>query len=225
MWEQLNESYALVAAIIANDTQAFANGFHVIAHSQGGLLMRCLLQQWRVPYPVMNFVTLAGLHNGFYGDHNHSGVFGMNDTISEITDVLYTHLLQDSFSLANWWHSPMPSDDYLHRNIYLPAFNDPSPTDGVRMKANFLSNVHNLTMLGSPDDGTLEPWSTSLLGFYDQNMHLYNYTQTNAYANNTFGLKNLDESGGLSIIPQAGIEHEKHTGAHARHHHTSGGLA
>lgn len=52
-------------AVAANET-LYRDGYHLIGHSQGGLLTRCLLEVWP-RHRVRNYISLSGVQNGEYG--------------------------------------------------------------------------------------------------------------------------------------------------------------
>ena len=64
MWGQLADIQALIETTVA-DNATFAGGYHFLGHSQGGLILRCILQTWS-GHQVENFVSMAGIQQGMY---------------------------------------------------------------------------------------------------------------------------------------------------------------
>jgi alpha-beta hydrolase superfamily lysophospholipase len=66
----LDEQVKTVTAYVANLTSSmpsvFQNGYHIIGHSQGGLLMRCVIENFDA-HKVDRFISLAGVVNGYFG--------------------------------------------------------------------------------------------------------------------------------------------------------------
>lgn len=83
-----------------------------------------------------------------------------------ISDLAYEGWVQDILSAANYWHDVQNLTFYEKGNVFLPVMNNiVKSADSARYKANFM-RVKHFAMFGSPDDGTVNPWSTSLFSFY-----------------------------------------------------------
>lgn len=121
----LDAQLQALTAYVANLTSAPAwqNGYHVIGHSQGGLLMRALIQN-SDHHRVHQFITLAGAVNGIYGVPKWlRGVIG-NFTLPRMTSFMYSALAQKSLSFANYWHDAADNKRYLRDNVFLPRLNN-----------------------------------------------------------------------------------------------------
>eukprot|EP00003_Mantamonas_plastica_P025719 TRINITY_DN5100_c0_g1_i2.p1 TRINITY_DN5100_c0_g1~~TRINITY_DN5100_c0_g1_i2.p1 ORF type:complete len:173 (+),score=63.69 TRINITY_DN5100_c0_g1_i2:52-570(+) len=70
MKQQLKDVQAVIANIMSGkggyNASIFDNGYHVIGHSQGGLLIRAVIQEWD-GHKVDTFISLAGVQQGVYG--------------------------------------------------------------------------------------------------------------------------------------------------------------
>lgn len=64
MWRQLEVISEYIRGIVS-DNSSFADGYHWIGHSQGGLIMRCLLETMD-DHDVDQFVSMAGVQAGLY---------------------------------------------------------------------------------------------------------------------------------------------------------------
>ncbi|KNC48709.1 uncharacterized protein AMSG_11603 [Thecamonas trahens ATCC 50062] len=195
----------------------------MLGHSQGGLLLRNVLQLVD-GLKVANFVSMAGIQQGYYGTAVLEHILP-NVTERALTRILYTRELQDSLSVANWWHSPFESNvvsaqstpgclgvSYLADNDYLPSLNNIRANNvTAAYKTNFVANVDHLYLFGSPQDGTVVPWISELFGFFGPNdlSTLIEMEDTPEYVDDTFGLRTLDALGRLHRTAVPGIEHSQ----------------
>ena len=104
MWVQVNGVREYIQNLIENNS-SFANGFHVIGHSQGSLVMRSVIETWP-NHTIVNYISLAGPHLGEYGL---VGPFLMK----EAWRVLYTPKLQAHYSVAGYWHDPQHTREVI----------------------------------------------------------------------------------------------------------------
>jgi hypothetical protein len=79
-------------------------------------------------------------------------------------------------------------------------------TDSVRFKNNFC-RVGNHSYFGSPADGVLSPWSTSLYGFFDKNMSYIPMESQAVFQDDLFGLQTMFDAGRLGRTEVAGVFH------------------
>ncbi len=56
---------ALIRSLIAANASSFANGYHFLGHSQGGLMLRSVIQSMD-DHNVNTFVSMAGVQLGMY---------------------------------------------------------------------------------------------------------------------------------------------------------------
>ena len=63
MWKQVNETTELIKSLIAANASVFSNGYHFLGHSQGGLMMRSVIQNFD-DHNVHTFVSMAGVQLG-----------------------------------------------------------------------------------------------------------------------------------------------------------------
>jgi hypothetical protein len=70
-------------------------------------------------------------------------------------------------------------------------------TDSVRFKNNFC-RVNMMSYFGSPADGVLSPYSTSLYGFFDKNLSYIPMEAQAVYLDDLFGLQTMMIAGRLS---------------------------
>ncbi|KYQ93472.1 palmitoyl-protein thioesterase 2 [Tieghemostelium lacteum] len=205
MYTQVYDIYQLILTI-TNGNSTFDEGYHLIGHSQGALILRSIIEMFGLP--VENFISLAGMHQGVYGYGDLSQQPYGNFTEYELTKIFYTETLQNLFSIANWWNDPTDQNGYILGNEFLPVINQQLPNPMVNMKSNFIKSIQgSLYAFGSPQDGTIVPWVTELFGFFDDKFNLLNMTETPIYINDTFGLKTLDQQQKLFIYELPDIKH------------------
>jgi len=207
--EQVPKLIDKIRAIVKGDSR-FSAGYHFLGHSQGGLLLRIICEEMD-DHKVAALVTMAGVQEGVFGIPFLQGFFG-NVSSEVLTEVMYTSLLQSEFSVAGYWHSPLDNEKpYLANAFALPYWNGLLPekvNETMRFRENFL-RIRRAVLLGSPNDGTVEPWNTALMGFYAVNSatSLVPMQQTAVYVRDTFGLKELDGQGRLQLIAVDGVRH------------------
>jgi palmitoyl-protein thioesterase len=80
MHKQVADTLAALHSTIAANRTLFADGFHLVGHSQGGLIARAVLQT--EPFNVSSFVSLAGIQTGLYVPHMFGGVFFVIHTLT-----------------------------------------------------------------------------------------------------------------------------------------------
>lgn len=123
----LHEQVKNVTAYIANLTSSmplvFQNGYHIIGHSQGGLLMRCVIENFD-QHKVDRFIALAGAINGYYGAPGWLRDIIGDYAPSALTDLLYFSNVQKHFSFADMWKDPTQIAAYFKYQQFLPHFNN-----------------------------------------------------------------------------------------------------
>ncbi|KAM9995783.1 hypothetical protein ACTFIY_001977 [Dictyostelium cf. discoideum] len=205
MFTQINDIYLLMTSILENNS-SFANGFHIIAHSQGALLMRSLVEMYG--FKVDNFISLAGVHNGVYGVGFTNDYWFGNFTDKELTDLMYSSSMQKEFSVANWWNDPKDNDRYIKENFFLPALNQELSELTPEFKANFVGSIGgSFNAFGSQDDEVVDPWISELFGYYNENMVMIPINETYSYQQDSYGLKTLDSQGKLKLTQVDGVKH------------------
>jgi len=208
MWLQLTELEAKIRSITKGNS-SFDNGYHIIGHSQGGLMFRSLLEHMD-DHNVDTFLSVAGVQGGYYGMGLVSQFFP-NTSLSFLDDIMYSPATQAVLSLANWWRSPYHISDYLSKNVFLPVVDNLVKTnDTDRYKKNFL-RVNKISLYASPADTVLDPWQTALFGFYkdgsDDPKVVTPMTEQQVYTGDQFGLKSLDLRGDLLQTTLPGMDH------------------
>lgn len=202
MDQQVQDIIAAIKDAIQANPSAYSDGFHLVGHSQGGLLTRAVLMQ--SGFPIVNYVSCAGPHYGVYGNYSMPGM--PNLTPAEITDMVYTPKFQSSESFANYWHDPVNYTRYVSNALWLSTLNNETfNPNSEEWKKNFLSA--NTTVFNiSPADGEIFPWVSSVFGFWNQEVNGYvNMTDQPIFTNDSFGLQTAYKRGSLilNIVPNA----------------------
>ena len=128
-------------------------------------------------------------------------------TLDVVTDLLYTSVLQSRISVANYWHEPFDRLRYEREVTFLPVLDNLVLTNSSqRYKQNFL-RLEKMALFGSPQDGDLAPWQTSLFSFLDSNNTIQNLTHFPYFKEDTFGLKTLYQAGKIDFRAIEGVPH------------------
>jgi len=191
LYEQVRDVQDTIQTLIDSNPSQFANGFHLVGHSQGGLLTRAVVEE-SDKFNIRNYVSLAGVQGGEYG---HCDYFGSADC-EALTQYLYSDAMRNTSSVAQFWRHPNP--DVYKGNVFLPVINNEVNAD-PRRKNNMLRLKH-MYLFGSDGDEIISPWQSSLLGFWDTDgQTVVPMEKQNYYVQDTFGLRTLKESNRLTL--------------------------
>jgi len=195
--------------VIAENKEMFSDGFILMGHSQGGIVSRAMFMQKK--YNIRKYISLSGIQNGYFG-HCHLG-FAENITCGSATRFMYSKLVQNTFSVAGYWRTPM-RDWYLEGNRFLPILNNEegvstSVTYQKMLKQNFL-NVGEYHFFSSPDDDSVSPWFTSVFDTLDVDFKTRIPLKNQyIYTNDTFGLRTAIEQGRVHFYEVPNVEHDE----------------
>eukprot|EP00761_Pharyngomonas_kirbyi_P009719 gb/GECH01009737.1/.p1 GENE.gb/GECH01009737.1/~~gb/GECH01009737.1/.p1 ORF type:complete len:296 (+),score=71.46 gb/GECH01009737.1/:1-888(+) len=181
-------------------------GFHLIAHSQGGMISRAYMQT-EPNHNVDTYIGLSNPLNGQYGDTSYLKYLFPHFIASELYHIFYTNEGQDHISIANYWKDPSHIPLYLKDSVFLPVLNNATANPSAQeWKENFLK-LKKMVLIGGPQDGVITPWQSAHFGFFDKNMDIVSYQQQDLYKRDTFGLRTLDQRGGLDVYSIPGVKH------------------
>jgi len=190
----------------------FENGYHLVCHSQGALICRCISEYWD-RHNIDTLVSLAGPQLGVYADSYLS--FMKNTPLEKLTRqvawrILYKNATQFAFSVAQLWMDPKHVEEYLQYDTLLPDFNgelEPIP----RYKENFLRLRKAVFLTGdmgkNTNDGGIDPWFSGVFSYYDKWLRRIDTKDMKVYADDTFGLKTMDQRGDLTLHAVQNIHH------------------
>jgi palmitoyl-protein thioesterase len=182
---------------------------HMVSVSQGGLVARAMLQTFAA-HGVVNWVALSSPHAGQFGltsvVKKVIPAKYQNVTREEAWHLFYTRAGQDT-SVGGYWKDPAHLDLYERECQFLPVLNGEVQHPDMRdWRRNFLQVSHVATV-GGPDDGVITPYWSAFWGFWDSSLTAVPMEHQSFYVNDTFGLRTLNERGGLSNHTFAGIQH------------------
>jgi len=190
---------------------AFSAGYHLIGHSQGAVLLRCVIQSM-ADHRTKNFISLAGPQMGVYGTGWLSGSkydwVRFLFSVTTLYEFFYSSLMQTN-PVGQFWHDPNPSHGYLKKNSFLPHWNG-LLGEIPGHKENFLkvgrAYFFSGNMSSSTFDGGIDPWNTGVWEFYDENMEFRSMNMQPEYELDNFGLQSLDKRGDMYVeaLPDVG---------------------
>jgi len=201
---QVQEIQELIRYIIKEYSEEFKNGFHFVGHSQGGLLSRCVIEE-SSDFIVKNYISLAGVQNGEYG--NCEEIIPFIDC-SKASYILYSKIFRDTLSVAQFWKD-INYSYYIEWNQFLTYMNNEIETnETIKRKKNFIG-IENVYLFASKDDEIIAPWQSSHFGFYadNDNNTIIPMKKQLIYTKDLFGLKTLDKQGKLHLIEISGVKH------------------
>jgi len=204
MATQVADVITAIKGLIANDPTSYKDGFHLVGHSQGGLLTRAVLMT--AGLPIVNYVSCAGPQYGVYGNYSSPGFSGL--TPAQITDLFYTPKYQASESVANYWHDGVDYKRYVQNAVWLSTLNNETYNpNSNEFKANFLranKTVFNI----SPQDGTIIPWVSSIFGFWNEDLTGFvDIKNQSIFIDDSFGLQTAYNRGSLILNTPPNVLH------------------
>lgn len=195
----------------------------LVGLSQGGLLMRALLQGQCLDSVVTKLdklITIGAPNNGIFGVPDCSQL-GIKDRLTMFACRLLeggVHLSaigpsildafifssEDVLSFASYWNSPSNS---LTNWTFLAHINNQNNTSGTKTK--YLSQKLNaFVMISFEKESIVLPPITASFGSWDaKGVNYVTLNETDLYANDLIGLKTLDQNKGLIAITIANSSH------------------
>jgi len=199
LFTQFKDVQSYIQSLIDAHPDEFANGFHLVGHSQGGIITRSIVEGCD-NFNIRNYVSLAGVQAGVYG---HCENFGGD--CEAVTERFYSEEMRNSYSIAQYWRSPN-RDTYLNGNGFLPYLNNEFGT--LPSFKNNTIRLKHMYLLASESDEIIVPWQASLMAFFDTDgQSIVPMEKQLYYVQDTFGLRTLDESGRLTVRNIPGVSH------------------
>ncbi|KAG7382685.1 holo-[acyl-carrier-protein] synthase [Phytophthora pseudosyringae] len=167
-----------------------------------------------VPEAVLNLSTYTS--EDAHGKVQHD----IAQLMLENPDLQYEYSyfnLQRSLQFGSWSYSNFFLSVLNNVNPCLPG-DDQCIYDQRRRKANFLK-LESAYFFTSPEDGTITPWQSSHFGRYSEvnsvaeietnfkDLTVVDMKDTLEYTSDTFGLRTLDERGGLFLVTADNVTH------------------
>ncbi len=201
---QILEVQELIRYTINEYPDEFKEGFHFVGHSQGGLISRSVIEE-STDFIIKNYISLAGVQNGEYGNCEILTPFL---DCSKASYIFYSKLFRDTLSVAQFWRD-INYTYYLEWNQFLTYMNNEIETnETLKRKKNFMG-IENVYLFASRDDEIIAPWQSSHFGFYadNDNNTVKPMEEQVIYKKDLFGLKTLDKQGKLHLIEIPGVKH------------------
>ncbi|XP_027002118.1 lysosomal thioesterase PPT2-A-like isoform X2 [Tachysurus fulvidraco] len=192
LWDQVNGFIKAIGPIM----EKAKDGIHLICFSQGGLVCRGIIATLPI-HNVHSLIFLSSPLSGQYGITSYMR-HAFSKCIKQLVYQLCYNFLGQKISICNFWNDPHHRERYLKSNKYLALLNE--------WRERFMA-VKNLVLIGGPDDGVITPWQSSHFGFYNSDETVVEMKQQDWYLEDVFGLKTLDDRGGLVECVFPDVEH------------------
>ncbi|XP_037083061.1 lysosomal thioesterase PPT2-A-like [Pollicipes pollicipes] len=200
MWKQVADFKAEIQRILGNRTEEV----HLVAHSQGGLIARGIIEIWD-NHNISSFISISSPQAGQFGDNFLHLIFP-GVVRDEAFWLFYSYFGQYS-SVANYWNDPHEQEEYRQYSKFLAPLNNEVLTgESARFRRN-LCRLKRLVLIGGPDDGIITPWQSSQFGFYTANMTVLDVRQRDWYRKDRNGLRTLDRRHALILHTFDGVQH------------------
>ena len=217
---QVDELAHTIRGIVKGDPYKYRNGYHLLCHSQGALICRCVIEMMN-DHNIHTFVSMAGPQLGVYDEHffeffpdELAGAAGW--TLENMHTIAYGWLMQSTMSVANMWNDPFEQEEFLGYNYFLPYYNNlieyraDYRTNFLKLKkaAFLVGEVHQDK--GHNYEGGIGPWQSAVFGYYDATMNkIIEMKDQKIYKEDLFGLKTMDDRKDLTIKVTAGTTHNQ----------------
>ncbi|KAH9503719.1 Lysosomal thioesterase PPT2-A [Bulinus truncatus] len=129
---------------------------------------------------VQTFISLSSPLSGHYGMSKWMNNYFARFTTHNIFRLFYTFPGQ-KFSVAQYWNE--------FRDKFL--------------------KIHNLVLVGGPDDEVITPWQSSQFGTYDDSESVLLMKDQEWFINDAFGLKTLHMKGNIHTYTIPGVRHSE----------------
>ncbi len=203
MWRQLEA----LKSRIHKDVN-LRDGFHMIGHSQGGLLARAYVQDHEGDdFKARRLITWGTPHAGEFGIPESRRLF---DLSYEVYLAFYRTEFQKHVSFAQYWNDPLHQSEYLGKNTFLPFLNNEIVHGHNEQYKKNLSSLETFVLFRSTMDEVVEPVESCWFGFYQYSkfpLVLLPMDQRSVCDN--LGLRALKERGAL-IFKVVDCDHTKY---------------
>ncbi len=188
---------------VVKSTPELSDGFHLIGFSQGTLITRGYIELYNKP-PVINYLSLAGPQAGQFG------VPFINIPVLDfiLSGLDYLSPFQEMLAPGQYWKNPNLLELYTARSMYLAIINN-ERTFNQTFYNNFVS-INKLVLVYSTNDKVIHPPISGWFGFYDKDMNIQTFNETNLYLSDLFGLKKLEKENKI-VFYQTEFEHHEHS--------------
>jgi len=213
MWKQVRGARKFIEAKVLENPAVYHDGFNLVCHSQGAILCRGLISDWD-NHDVRTFVSMAGPQQGVDDVASIVGDFVPRWLYNIVSAALmYSWWWQDKYGFAGYFKDMRNYEMYRYGSQYLAVINNESPRQTPRFQANF-AKLEHAVFLGSPADGVISPWQSSIWGYYavgsdaeSQNAEIVPYSSTVIGLNNLVPLQAMLNAGKAVLLPKDDVQH------------------
>lgn len=200
MWKQVTK----MGRLIMNMSESHPNGIHLIGYSQGGLIARCILEQYP-NHNVKTFISLSSPQGGQYGTKFLHIFFP--ELVRETAFELFYSSIGQYTSVGNYWNDPHHQTLFFKYNTFLPFVNNLNTTVNSQLFKEGLLKLNKMVLIGGPNDTVITPWQSSQFGHFNENETVVELKDTIIYKTDSLGLKQLEKEKKLKLITVPGVDH------------------
>ena len=172
-------------------------GFHIIAHSQGGLVARAFIQRYNdnlKNFRVHKFITLGSPHRGVSGipdAENKKLLWTLLDR--RVWSLAYSKFMQNKLSAAELWNDPRHHLEYLNRNIFIPILNNEISHPLSEIFKRNLDNLEKWILFKSTNEKVVVPAESCWMNYYSYTNPsvIEDYKDSYQYLYDILGFKSL----------------------------------
>ncbi|CAH9075817.1 unnamed protein product [Cuscuta europaea] len=181
-------------------------GYNLVGLSQGNIIGRGVIELCDNVPQVKNFISVGGPNAGVASVPACSNE-AWCDGISSVSGMgVYSDYVQTHLAPSGYTKLPNDIPGYLEGCRFLPIINNEIPgANNTLHKQRFIS-LQNLVLIMFETDDIVNPTLSSWFGYYPDGdlSNVLPPQQTNAYKEDLFGLRTLDEAGKVKFIKVPG---------------------
>ncbi|KAH0572332.1 Palmitoyl-protein thioesterase [Spironucleus salmonicida] len=189
------------------------NGYIGVGHSQGGYLIRAMLEEYNhKAAPMVRFISLSGPQRGFFcGVKSKCHGNYLPTFVQKLLFYFqYKGFVQSRLSPAQYWRNPYKLKAYAKKAASLPFIHNIRDYN-IQRKINFMY-VDKIVLFGGPIDEVISPWQSAFFGVWkegsDSDIQLYQDREE--YKTDTFGLRSMVEQKRV-IFEETNLHHGDYT--------------
>jgi palmitoyl-protein thioesterase len=181
-----------------NKNEKFNGDFSILSISQGGLLARYIIQKCEMKGKVKKLVSFGGPMMG-----TSKVPFCLEGVVCYIINSLvdyfvYGKNIQKTVGPAGYYRTASHIGEYQNSDSFLLKLNNEGRYYDEKSKERFME-LDSLMLIGFKNDKMISPKETAEFCEYDENFKLVPMNMTNAYINDSFGLKSLNEKKAIHV--------------------------